>query len=176
MLIAILSHTPLWVWALLLALAGLGLWQSRTREVPPARVLVLPLVLLALGLWSLLPVLATQPLTGLLWLTSLLLTAGWMLRRPPRAGAAWLPEQGRIRLPGSWMPLVTTLAVFSLRYTLAVSLVLHPGWRTEPLVQLPAALLFGGIAGLLLGRALGTMRFVRAARRAHETIDAHAAA
>ena len=46
MFIAILQHTPVWVWGLLAVLVTLGLSQTRSRELSLTRVTVLPLVLL----------------------------------------------------------------------------------------------------------------------------------
>jgi hypothetical protein len=52
------------------------------------------------------------------------------------------------------MPLLVILAIFSLRYGNGVALALHPQWRADGAVQLPLALLFGSLSGLLLGRSL----------------------
>ena len=53
MLMMILTHTPVYVWALLAGLVALGLMQSRTRQVSKVQALALPVTMLALGLWSL---------------------------------------------------------------------------------------------------------------------------
>ena len=54
------------------------------------------------------------------------------------------------------------LVIFSLRYTAAVSMALHPAWRQDLVVQVPLTLAFGALSGLFLGRALGLWRLVRA--------------
>lgn len=38
--IAIVQHSPAWVWGLLAALVALGLWQARARELSLTRVTV----------------------------------------------------------------------------------------------------------------------------------------
>lgn len=153
-LLTILQHTPAWVWALLAALVALGLSQLRQRRVAPLRLLILPAVLLGLGLWSMAGVFLHLPLVALAWLMALAAgaTLGWKLPRP--AAARWLAEEQRLLLPGSVLPLLVILAIFSLRYASGVAMALHPEWRSAADVQLPLALAFGAISGLLLGRSL----------------------
>ena len=163
MLIAILSHTPVWVWALLAALVALGLWQRRERRVRPAQLLALPLALLGLGLWSMAPGFVAQPLAALLWLLAIV-AFGWLGRRLPRPAAArWLADEGRLFLPGSWVPLLLIVCIFSLRYAVGVGQGLHPEWRNLAQVQWPLAAVFGALSGLFLGRALGLRSVARPA-------------
>ena len=154
MLMQILIHTPVWVWFLLTALLGLGLWQRRQRQVRRGQLLALPLALLALGLWSMAPGFVAQPLLALVWLTALVCAVQLGKRLPPPAAARWLAAEQRLLLPGSWLPLVIIVCVFSLRYATGVSLALHPEWRSMGAVQLPLALAFGSLSGVFLGRAL----------------------
>ncbi len=162
MLKQILIHTPLWVWAMLLGLLTLGLWQGRTRRVRRAQILVLPLVLLGLGLWSMAPAFVALPLTAATWLLAFVASLAWMQRRAPPAAARWLATEQRLQLPGSWVPLAIILAIFSLRYGTGVSLALHPQWRSSFAVQMTLALSFGGLSGLFMGRALGLWALTRA--------------
>lgn len=166
MLIAILSHTPVWVWALLTALVALGLWQRRERRVRPAQLLALPLALLALGLWSMAPGFVAQPVAALLWLLAIVVFS-WLCRHLPRPAAArWLAEEGRLFLPGSWVPLVLIVCIFGLRYAVGVGQGLHPQWRDLAQVQWPLALVFGALSGVFLGRALGLRSLARLASHA----------
>ena len=71
MLLQILIHTPLWVWALLAALLALGLWQRRERRVRRGQLLALPVALLALSLWSMAPGFVAQPVAAVLWLAAI---------------------------------------------------------------------------------------------------------
>ena len=158
MLIEIVTRTPLWVWALLVALLALGLYQRRARQVRPAQLLMLPVVLLGLGLSSLFPAFTAQPLLAVLWLAALGTAVALGLRLPAAAGTRWDAASGRLQLAGSWFPMVLILIIFSLRYTAAVSLALHPAWRHDLAVQAPLSLAFGALSGLFLGRALGLRR------------------
>lgn len=157
MLMQLLTRTPLWVWALAAALLALGLWQRRTRRVPPAALLGLPLGMLGLGLWTLAPAFVQLPVTAMVWL--LALGGGLALGQhlPTPRGAVWLHDTRRLHLPGSWLPLLLIGAIFSLRYASAVALVLHPALRQDLIFQAPLALVFGLLGGVFLGRSLGLL-------------------
>ena len=168
MILQILIHTPLWVWALLAALLVLGLCQRRARRVRRGQLLALPLALLALGLWSMAPGFISQPMSAVLWLGAIVAATTLGLRLPRPAATRWLADEARLFLPGSWLPLLLIVAIFSLRYAVGVGQVLHPEWRGMALVQWPLALLFGALSGIFLGRALGLMQL------AQPTIPHHA--
>lgn len=168
MLTSILQHTPGWVWLLLAGLLALGLWQRLDRSVRPAQLLILPAVLLGLGLSTLAPIFAALPLVALAWLLALALGAAAGMQLPPPRGTRWLADQRRLHLPGSWLPMVLIVVIFGLRYGAGVAQGLHPEWRTLLPLQAALALLFGGISGLLTGRALALRRL------AGHTMPAHA--
>ena len=174
MLWDIVRFTPVWVWGLLAALVALGAAQLRRREVTRVRLLVLPAVLVALGLWST-STSFVSPLPALVvW--ALAVGTGVLLGRrlPLPAGAAWDAATQRLLLPGSLLPLAVIAVVFSLRYVGSVALVLHPAWRADLGVTLPMAATYGLISGLLLGRMLGLLAL--SLRPARATIAADATA
>jgi len=162
MIFNILSHTPVWVWGLLAALMALGFSQTRQRRLAPWRLVMLPLVLLGLGLWSMAPGFRALPLSALFWLTALGAGVALLASRPARSGARWLPAEHRLQLPGSWMPMLLILVIFSLRYAANVGMAINPGWRSAPAMLLPLALLYGGFSGLFLGRTLALLKLTRA--------------
>ena len=162
MIIEILSHTPVWVWGLLAALLALGLSQTRQRHVAPWRLLLLPLILLGLGLSSMLAGFIAVPASAALWLLALGAGVWLSIVQPARAGTQWLPAEQRLQLPGSWVPMLLIVVIFSLRYAANVGMAINPSWRGAPELLLPLALLYGGLSGLFLGRALALLRLTRA--------------
>ena len=162
MIINIFSHTPVWVWGLLAALMVLGFSQTHQRDVAPWRLLMLPLVLLGLGLWSMAPGFIAMPLTAFAWLAALGTGVALQAGLSAPIGTTWLPAAQRLRLPGSWMPLLLILIVFVVRYGANVGMAFNPGWRYAPELLLPLALLYGGVSGLFLGRALALLKLTRA--------------
>lgn len=128
LIFAVLSRTPLWVWALLAALVALGLLQARDHVLPRARVLIQPLALGALSRYGAASAfgLHALPLGG--WLAGLALGAALNqpLRLPRQVQA--LPD-GRFRVGGSWAPLGLLMVIFWLRYSVAVALAMVPARR-----------------------------------------------
>ncbi len=157
MLIEIVRHTPLWVWGLLAALLALGAVQMRERRVSRARLFVLPAVLLVLGLFSTATSFVHTALALAGWALAWLLGTGLGLRLPRPAGAAWDADRRTLRLPGSALPLLLIVIVFTLRYVGSVALVMHPPWRGSAAVALSMAAAYGALGGVLLGRMLALL-------------------
>ena len=164
MISAILHETPIYVWLLLAALLALGYSRSRARTVARSRLLMLPGVLLALGLYKLAPVFVAVPLAALAWAAGLLAFVQLGRSLPLPAGATWHAAQRQFAVPGSWMPLALIGANYSLHYGYGVALALHPAWQRDAAVLLPMAALYGAINGLLLGRTLGLFTLLRPAQ------------
>jgi hypothetical protein len=171
MLVQILTHTPVFVWALLAGLLALGLMQARTRRVGLGRAVTLPVLFLGLGLWSLLPGISALPAVAAVWLVALALGTAAGRRTPQAPGTAWLAEERHFLMPGSWIPMAFIVLIFALRYSSSVALALHPEWRASFSVQAPLALVLGLLTGLSVGR---TLELLRLRRRAPATITAHA--
>lgn len=153
-LMQILRGTPIWVFVLFLGLIVLGYLQSKPRDLPPARVAILPL---ALGVFSLTRVLSAfglAPLGLVAWAagTAAALLLNRALKQP--AGARWSAATGTFHVPGSWVPLALMMAVFFARYALAVSLVMTPGLVHSAGFTTAASFGFGLLSGIFLARAL----------------------
>jgi hypothetical protein len=170
MLIQILTHTPLAVWALLAGLLALGLMQSRTRQLGLGRALALPALFLGLGLWSLVPGMSAQPAIAVLWLAALALGTAAGRRTPQAPGTAWLVEERHFVMPGSWIPMGFIVVIFTLRYSSSVALALHPEWRANLGLQAPLAIVLGLLTGLSVGR---TVELLRLRRPAPATLATH---
>jgi hypothetical protein len=155
-ILEVLSHTPIWVWALLAFLISRGVVAMRPRVVSPARVLIVPVVFFIWGLTSLIGAGDAVALKLGLFVVGLLagLAAGWAL-------AAAMPaprlarETGMLAMPGSPIPLTLIVVAFASKYVGAVALaiVADPALRAEIAALLAAV---GGLfAGLFWGRTLG---------------------
>lgn len=165
MITEILRHTPAAVWAGLAALVALGLSRARACRVSPTRLLLMPGLLAAAGLASL--VLGFGSLQVLLaWAGAFAAVAFLGRRLPPPRGLAWDAAASRLLLPGSWLPLAVILALFGVRYAGAVAAALHPQWQHAAVLGVPLALASGAVSGLLLGRALGLLGAARQNPRA----------
>jgi len=153
-LMQILRGTPFWVYPLFLGLVVLGYLQSKPREVAPAMVAILPVALGVFSLSKVLAIFGLEPLGLAAWCagTAAALLLNRALKQP--AGARWSEANGTFHVPGSWVPLVLMMAVFFVRYALAVSLAMRP--EIVHSADFTAAAGFGSglLSGVFLARAV----------------------
>ena len=166
MLFEILRHTPLWVWVLLALLLVLGATQWRDRAVTRLRLVILPLVLLALGISTLMPALRHMPAAVLIWLAGGALAFAGAARWRVPARARWHAGTQRLHVPGSAWPMVLILATFLLKYSIGVFQALQPALATSHGFLVGLAASSGLLSGLWLGRGFAMLRLTRAASAA----------
>ena len=173
MILDILRHTPLWVFAILAALVLLGLQRMRARDLTTRQLFILPAamaVLSAFGLWQSFGA-SLMALGG--WIAAIVvaLLVGRML--PLQDGVQYSPATRRIHVPGSWVPLVLMMTIFFLRYVAAVSLAIQPALHADTAFAAAIGLAYGLSTGVFAARALRTWN---SAFRRHDTIAAVATA
>lgn len=154
MLQQILTHTPLWVWAVLAFLLYRGLLASADREIALKRVFVIPLVMFVLALQGIVSGFAAVPAAAPVWFASML--AGTTL--------TWRAfDRGRIRIDtsrrmifqrGSWTPLLLMMGVFCTKYAVGVALSLQPWLAQQLWFAMSVCALYGLFNGIFFGQAL----------------------
>lgn len=161
MIVAIVSHTPLWVWPLLAFLLYRGWQAARDRETPILKALALPVVMLGLSLSGLLGTFHAHPGNALLGAAALLLSA--LLSFNSRAARAIRLDAGARRLlqRGSWQPLLLTVGIFTVKYAAAVTQAMHPQLAAQAWFALPQAALYGAFSGVFAGRLLRILHLYR---------------
>lgn len=152
--LAIVQHTPTWVWGLLAALVALGLWQTRSRELSLTRVTVLPLVLAALSLAGVLSKFGHMPVAMAGWAAGMAAALGLARRFVSVRGAFWSASRGVLHVPGSWLPLVLIVSLFVVKYGAGVSLSLVPALASDASFAGLCGLAYGTFSGLFLARSL----------------------
>jgi len=163
MLFQILAHTPVYVWGILAFLIYRGVLASREREMSVGRMLVIPILMLALSLQAIAMQFGVASGAMLAWAISAALAAlSCRASGVDRASAGVMP--GTLRIRGSWTPLVLMLTIFAVKYALAVALAIQPGLAGNALFAAAACGLLGLCNGCLLGRLAGDLA---AARRPH---------
>ena len=153
----VIRHTPPYVWAILAALVVLGLLQWRDHTLTGARLALAPIGLGAYSLWGTTMAFGVQPIVVAAWLVGIALALGanrWL--RWPRDVRP--TADGRFALRASPWPLIAMMAVFSLRYAVAVTLVFHRDWAAHAGFALPMAVVYGALSGLFAARALRILR------------------
>lgn len=164
MLQQIIIHTPLWVWALLAFLMYRGAVASRDREAPLLKVLLIPMVMLALsanGLYQ-------QAQADFSVLEFALLAAAvcgclsWSLAG--RGGIVAYPARGSVFLRGSWLPLLMMSFIFIVKYAAGVMQAMHVHWLQAFWFAPVLGLVYGGFIGAALGKMLRILHLYRRAQ------------
>ncbi|MBB5390140.1 hypothetical protein FB599_1725 [Herbaspirillum sp. SJZ130] len=171
MIAGIVTHTPLWVWPLLAFLLYRGWQASRDQETPLVKALAMPVVMLGLSLSGLLLSFSAHPANALPGAVAML--AAGFLSFHSRAAAAIGVDAARRRIAqrGSWQPLLLTLGIFTVKYSAAVMLALHPQLASMAWFTLPQAALYGAFSGIFAGRLLRIVHLYRRALAGHAQAD-----
>ena len=147
----IISHTPIYVWALLAFLVYRGWLASKDRETSLLKVALIPLVMLGLAVSG---IRADGALGEAVW-------AVWAAGAAFSGALIWNfstreicvdRAAGTISQRGSWMPLGLMLAIFATKYSVAVLSAFHPELAHSLLFSAAITLLYGVFNGLFLGR------------------------
>lgn len=161
MILAILEHTPAWVWIVFCAVMALGLAQARTREVSRGRAVVLPLVMMVLSLSGVLSSFGQVPLALVAWVAGVALALTFVGPIVAIRGAQWLPESRRFRIPGSLLPVTLIVGLFVTKYAAGVSLAINHSLAANIAVVTPLSFIYGAFAGIFLARVRSLLALTR---------------
>ena len=151
MLIHIVSHTPIHVWAILAFLVYRGMVASRDREVELRKLCIIPVVMLVLSLQDIAAKFGLAGIALAAWIAGVALAlAPVLLFGADRIAAGSAP--GTVRVRGSWMPLALMMAVFFTKYAASVMLAVFPQAHQNTLAAGAVCVLFGLFNGVFLGR------------------------
>lgn len=120
MIYDVLTHTPLWVFALFAYLVWQGCQSLRTRTVPVWRVLIVPLVFFIWGVARIVTGHASTRSLLWAWAATALLFGSLAFARGPRAMTIDR-SNGHVTRTGSVVPLIRNVSIFLLQYGVAVS-------------------------------------------------------
>lgn len=155
-----LRQTPAWVFVLFACLIYVGYLQSRTRSVARSQLFVVPAAALCLSLYGTWSAFGANPVGFAAWIggAGLALLVG---RKLPRARSVnYALRDGRLTLPGSWVPMGLIMAIFFTNYFVSMALATR---MLSP--RLPA---FVGLSSFAFGILSATF-VARALRHASET-------
>ena len=161
----ILINTPVWVWGLLAALLVLGFNQTKSRIVGLSRVVLLPLSMSALSLYSTPSTFGASPTVLGRWLLTSALLVLLVTRFPLPAGAGYDSKARQFQLPGSWVPIALILGIFLTKYAVGVSVAMHPELKSHVNFASVVVILYGAFSGIFVGRALRLIRLAWLALR-----------
>ena len=154
----VLKGTPIWAWAILVALIVLGVNQLRARVVSRYSVLIAPVIFLFVGFMAA----GRGPVGFTAWALTLIATAAFtFFVWQPTGSARYDARTDRLNLPGSVIPMLLMLGIFLLNYVINVALAINPALRSEMIWQVGPAIILGALSGVFIGRALTLFRMNR---------------
>jgi hypothetical protein len=154
-MIEILLNAPLWAWFVLAGLIVLGGLQTMPRRLPLAAILVLPVAMGALSLYSVGVSFADHVASFGAWGTGALVALmlnGLMLRSP--GGVRYDAGARRFELPGSFTPLALMLVIFATRFAITATTTVNPAVAADAGFVIATSAALGFLAGLFASRAL----------------------
>lgn len=153
-LLAIVTHTPLWVWALFAFVFFMGYQRTRDRAVAVWRMLLLPAVMALLAMSSWIG-------AGLGGLPAILVgvavggVTGWLLERD---GATRRLPDGRMWLRGEWLSLIQVGLIMVFHYVTAVLTAMHPALGNDPVWHMGVLFVSALLSAMLAGRVAARLR------------------
>ncbi|EHR05481.1 DUF6622 family protein [Bradyrhizobium sp. WSM471] len=151
--LGIITHTPLWVFALLAYLVWQGIKAMQPRRAPISRALIVPAVFIVWGVSriSFGHQDGTWPLIAWIAAALALLPLGVLTPRPFDVDHT----TGEIIRPGSAFALVRNLVVFSVQYTVGVISAIDAGDRAVAFIAGRA--ISGATAGYFIGSTIALL-------------------
>ncbi len=152
-ILEILRHTPIWVWPLLLVVLALGLAQTVSRRMSLQRATMPSLLLAALSLAGVLTRFHGTGLGAAGWAVGGALALAGAHGLGLWRGIGAIDGDGRVHVPGSWVPLALKLGLFGVKFGVGVAMALQSGLGTQwPFVG-AVGVVYGLFSGVFLARA-----------------------
>ena len=158
MFIQIITHTPIWVWSILVVLLWVGLKQTLPRSVSLRRIAVLPLVMVSLSLAGTVTAFGAANHALLAWGAGAAIAAAVVMTRDLPQTTHYNAWTQQFQMPGSWTPLVLMMGIFVTKYAAGVALAMQPDLARDALFSQSIGALYGGFSGVFAGRALRLWR------------------
>lgn len=158
MIMAILFHTPVWVWALFIGLIYLGLKQTKDRQVSQKKAFLMPVLMIALSLHGVISSFGENEETLFFWGTGFIVMLLLGLLIFPAQQARFDAATQSYFLKGSWQPLCVILGIFFTKYCVGVMEGMHSTALQEPTTISTLSLLYGVFSGFFAVRAIRLWR------------------
>ncbi|MET0857842.1 MAG: DUF6622 family protein [Telluria sp.] len=157
MVIQIVTHTPVYVWAILALLIYRGVVAMRDREMTIRKLFIIPVIMLALSLQDVVAKFGADFMPLFAWAggAALMALLVWKLSS---AGISASASPGRVLVHGSSAPLAMMMAIFFTKYATAVTLVVKPQVSHHVVFSTLVCALFGVFSGYFLGRLVSNLQ------------------
>ncbi|MCV2354940.1 hypothetical protein LNV09_12320 [Paucibacter sp. B2R-40] len=149
----IFSHIPAFVWAILALILVMGLLQSRDQWMARRRLMGVPTIWLAYGIWGVVSSFGYSATAVLPWVLGLLASLSVVRRSGWPTGSRFDSARGQFFVPGSWLPLVLMMGIFLAKFAVGMSAAMHPDLLGRPEFMATFSATFGAFGGAFLGRS-----------------------
>jgi hypothetical protein len=163
----VISHTPLWVWAILCFLIYRGIVASKDRTVNITSASIIPIVMLGLSLQGIVSAVGHSAFVLLSWLLSLLVFTFIFWKLGNKSNISACNSEDKILLKGSWLPLILMMGIFCTKYVINVALAIQPQLHQNFGFIVIVCVLFGVMNGLFVGKLLQIIALYKQANTAH---------
>jgi hypothetical protein len=153
MIFQIITRTPFWVWALLALLIWLGYQQTKSQSMGLHRVIIIPVILTGLSIYSALSAFGMSIEVIFTWLTAATLSVFFVMQQPLTAWNTFNSRTRTLEVMGSCVPLTLMIGIFITKYVVSATLNLHPEFAQNTTFALAFSALYGIFSGVFIGRA-----------------------
>lgn len=160
-----IQHVPYWVWLLLAGLIALGISQSFPRRRTLYRATIMPILLTLLSFYGVVSAFPFQAIAIASWAGGLAFALMLSSAISAWSEIRWSAAEQRLIVPGSWIPMMLILGLFMVKFSVGVTLALHPDLRTNSLYAALVSLAYGGFSGGFLGRGVAMWKVAHLTRR-----------
>lgn len=122
----IIRHTPWWAFGCLAIIVALGLQALKTRAIPLWRLMAVPAVFILWGVVSLALRSTASPGLAADWVIACACGLALAPLTTRLEGVRVEPSSARVQVPGSAVPLVRNLVIFSVKYCLTAAMIIAP--------------------------------------------------
>ncbi len=161
----IFFKAPVWIWPLLLVLIALGLLQSRTRAMPPLRMIIISTAMLCMSAYGVMTAFHGSGWALLAWLALLSMTLLICNQLGYPRGWQWDVSTKRLQVPGSWLPMVLYVGIFLIKFAVGALLTMRPTLAQQLNFSVPISALYGLLSGIFAARALHALQLFKRARQ-----------
>ncbi len=145
-------NTPWWVYLLLYFLVKMGIQASKTRVVSLKRLLIIPLLFIAMSIHTLVISFKITSFSVTTWLIAILIGAllGWLFIYRFRLTVD--KPHNLIEIPGTWSTLIIILIIFASKYYFDYQLGVDPALVNQSNFEFSLLAVSGLCSGFFLGR------------------------
>ena len=153
-ILAIVTHTPLWVWALFAFVFFMGYQRTRDRVVQLWRLVLFPALMIVLAVSGMLGA-GVGALPAIIVGLAIGGVSGWLLERD---GATRRLPDGRVWMRGEWWSLLQVVLIVGVHYVTAVAVAVNPALGSDLTFHLATMFVSSLLSAMLLGRTAARLR------------------